>query len=305
MMPAKPECRETQDNLALLLYGELSFDQEERIESHVASCAECKAALAEQKSLHAAFDSAALPEPPADLLWQCRTQLQRSLREQPPLPWWKQILSSLQAITWVRPVGALGMLAIGFFIARAMDFRNAAIAVTDPGAAKVRYVEAGTNGEVRIVLDETRQRTVSGRLDDQSIRSLLLNAVKDQADPGLRVQSIGMLNNNAQSSEVRDALLYALSHDTNDGVRMKALEGLKTFARDPEVRTALTQSLLHDSNAGLRAQAVDLLTEGGSRGMDAGVVGALQELLSSEGNAYVRERSQSALHAVKASAEIY
>ncbi len=41
---------------ALLLYGELSFDEEERVDAHLDGCAECRAALEREKSLHAAFD---------------------------------------------------------------------------------------------------------------------------------------------------------------------------------------------------------------------------------------------------------
>jgi len=38
-------CEEVRGQFALLLYSELSFDEEERIESHLDGCAECRAAL--------------------------------------------------------------------------------------------------------------------------------------------------------------------------------------------------------------------------------------------------------------------
>ena len=100
----------------------------------------------------------------------------------------------------------------------------------------MRYVEPASGGRVQIVLDETRQRMVEGRLDDRQIRSLLLAAAKDPSDPGLRAETVNILNANAQSADVRDALVYALRHDQNAGVRLKAMEGLKPFAREPEVR---------------------------------------------------------------------
>ena len=101
------------------------------------------------------------------------------------------------------------------------------------------------------------------------------------------------------------AVAYAVAERlgfTQDQVEWTVAPFNQTYKPGP---TAWDFAIEQISFSEKRAQAVDLLTEGGSRGMDAGVVGALQELLSSEGNAYVRERSQSALHAVKASAEIY
>src|SRR5229473_2937789 len=170
------------------------------------------------------------------------------------------------------------------------------------GAAMACFGMAAAGGRVQIVLDETRQRVVSGRLDDVEIRALLLAAAKDPSDPGLRAETVNILNTGAQSADVRDALIYALRRDQNAGVRLKAMEGLKPFAREPEVRGALAQVLLSDSNPGLRTQAIDLLTAGPGENLDRRIVGTLQELMSREDNSYVRARSQRVLESMKASA---
>ena len=54
------KCQAARDQFALLLYGELSFDEEERVESHLDGCADCRAALERQKALHDAVDAAAV-----------------------------------------------------------------------------------------------------------------------------------------------------------------------------------------------------------------------------------------------------
>src|SRR5206468_2649998 len=82
----------------------------------------------------------------------------------------------------------------------------------DLGGARVRYVEPSADGGVHIVLDEVRERTVSGRLDDRNIRALLMAATRDSADPGLRLATVDLLNSRAQQVDVRDALLQALRH---------------------------------------------------------------------------------------------
>ncbi len=186
------------------------------------------------------------------------------------------------------------------------------MSMVDPGAQRVRSVEPGPNGGIQIVLDETRQRTISGGLDDQNIRVLLLSAAKDPSDPGLRYETVGILNDRAQAAEVRDTLIYALEHDENAGVRLKAMDGLRPFVQHPEVRKALAGVLLSDGNPGMRTQAIDLLTQGVGEGtgntagtLDRDVIGTLQELMNRENNAYVRQRGQRVLQLVNASQETY
>ena len=112
-------CGAVRRQLALLLYGELSFDEEELVESHLAGCAECRAALEREQELHAAFQDAAV-EPPATLLRECREDLEERLRDEPapPLParkaWWDRWLDALtlgapagRGMGWLRPAGAL------------------------------------------------------------------------------------------------------------------------------------------------------------------------------------------------------
>jgi HEAT repeat protein len=150
---------------------------------------------------------------------------------------------------------------------------------------------------VKLLLEETRQRELSGQLGDGEIRRLLLAAAADPADPGLRVESIDLLKSQSSDDEVRKALLNALRGDPNCGVRLKAIEGLRAYAKDPETRRVLAAVLLNDDNPGVRTQAIDLLVQS----KEPDVAGVLQELVRREGNNYVRSRSQRALSEMKAS----
>jgi hypothetical protein len=202
-------------------------------------------------------------------------------------------------------VGAAVMLVLGFLTARVApnsllgNWRSAGM--IEPATSRVRYVEPVSPGRVQIVLDETRQRVLSGSVDDEAIQRLLLTAAKDPSDAGLRVESVDLLKNNSQSAEIRKALVYSLEHDPNAGVRLKALDGLKQFAEDPDTRQALTQVLLKDDNPGVRTQVIDLLVQ---RHTDA-MVGVLQELMQKEDNGYIRMRCQKVLQEMNASAEMY
>jgi hypothetical protein len=83
------------------------------------------------------------------------------------------------------------------------------------------------------------------------------------------------------------------------------MEGLKSYTHDPSVQTALARVLQHDLNPGMRTQAIDLLTAETGPAIDREVVGVLQEMVSHEDDAYVRQRAQRVLETVKASAGVY
>jgi len=320
-------CDSVRGELSLMLYGELTFDEEERVESHLDSCADCRAALVRERALHAALDSAAI-DPQPSLLWECRQDLGVRLAEEPVrseaprLNWWDRFVDGITLKPsggLLRPLGATALVALGFGLAHLVPamssgggFGNGvgAMSLADAGAARVRDVKPAAEGRVQIVLDETRQRTVSGRVDDQPIRALLLGAAKDASDPGLRAELVDILISRSQFADVRDALVYEVQHDPNAGVRMKAMEGLKPLVGQPEVRVALEQVLFADANPGLRTQAIDLLTGGANaaidRNVDREIVGTLQELIErGEQQGYVRERCRSVLKAVNASLETY
>jgi hypothetical protein len=318
-------CEKVRTQLGMLLYGELSFDEEEFVDAHLEGCLECRGALERERALHAAFDQAQV-EPPPSLLLESRRSFQEQLAAaQQPAPgrtgWWDQFVDALMLRPangggWLKPAGAMALLTIGFLGARFVPSLAPGLtgmSLADPGAQRVRSVEPGANGGIQIVLDETRQRVISGQLDDQNIRVLLLAAAKDPTDPGLRYETVGILNDRAQASEVRDTLIYALEHDDNAGVRLKAMDGLRPFVAQPEVRKALTGVLLSDGNPGMRTQAIDLLTQGVGESagnttgtaLDRDVIGTLQELMNRENNAYVRQRGQRVLQLVNASQDTY
>ncbi|MFN3322198.1 MAG: HEAT repeat domain-containing protein [Bryobacteraceae bacterium] len=302
-------CETVQRELSLCLYGELSFEAEEAVHQHLEVCEECRRMFEREQALHQAIDLAER-EVPSALLHGARQdlrnrlQMEREARRSSSASWWRASWwRSLAPAPLLKPLAAAALIAIGFFGARLTP-------VTGPGgwngadadvAARVRYVTPEPSGRLRLVVDETRRRVVSGRPEDARIRTLLLAAARDPADPGLRVESIEILKDNAESEDVRRALLHALRHDPNPGVRLKAIEGLKPYAGEAEMRRVLADVLLTDDNPGVRTQAIDLLVERKHNE----VVRVLQELLRHEENGYIRLRSQKALREMNASVETF
>lgn len=300
-------CDTVTKQLSLMLYGELSFDEEEIVQQHLDACAACRNELVKTQAVHSRLDNQGAEVDPV-LLANCRRSLRLAtgtLAEAGGSA--SGFRFGLSIWNWFgKPASALTLIALGFFGARILPIESGHTAPmglgdTGPVASRVRFVEPGESGRVQIVVEETRQRTLSGGMDDDGIRALLLHAARESSDPGVRVETMDLLKGQPQSQDVRKALLHALRQDTNAGVRLKALEALRPSAGDPDVRQALADVLLRDDNPGVRTQAVDLLTQK----REPELVGVLQELMTRENNNYVRMKCQRVLADMNASAESF
>ena len=305
--------------IPLYYYGELTPDEEERVEEHTHGCSACTRELAQQRALAAALDKRRIVPAPM-LLEDCRSDLMAAIQGGAPrvapavmgpgrlfLDAVTASLSgaSLSGIARLRqPVGALALLAIGFFAARLVNtaspsggaLLSSITSPTDDVYSTVRSVQPDNAGGVAIALDETRHKVVKGRMDNANIQRLLLAAAHED-NPAVRVESVDLLRSQSGSTEVRDALLNVLSADTNAGVRLKALEGLKPLAGDSEVRKTLGRVLLADDNAAVRMLVIDLLVAN----RDDNMVGMMQGLVQKENNNSVRLKLEKALRDMNAS----
>jgi hypothetical protein len=301
--------------IPLYFYGELSPPQEDELEEHLHACPDCAREMECQRALAAALSGRQI-EPSAAFLDHCRQDLMATVlghgsqlagaparmhvatTARRPGPWrlfLDALAETFSGLGRLRlPLGAAAMVALGFFSARVTTTRTPVN--TESVFPTVRSIQPDGSGRVQISLDETRRRVVSGRMDDQNIQQLLLDAAHGD-NPAARLESLGVLKDRADSSPVRDALLDAVAHDPNPGVRLAALEGLKPLSSDQDVRKVLAQVLLTDDNPAIRMQVVDLLTAH----RDDAIVGVLQDLMQRENNNYVRMKSEKALKAMNAS----
>ncbi len=306
--------------LPLYYYGELTPDEEERVEEHTHECTACTLELVEQRALAAALDRRKLVAPPA-LLDDCRSDLMAAIQGGAPRAArtmkgpWRLFLDAMAAsfsgaplsgIARLRqPIGALALIAIGFFGARLIHtgapsgtgaLLSSVTSPTDEVYSTVRSVQPDNSGGVAISLDETHRRVVTGSMNAPNIQRLLLAAAHED-NPAVRVESVDLLRSQSGSTEVRDALLNVVSQDTNPGVRLKALEGLKPLAADSEVRRTLRRVLLTDDNVAVRMQVIDLLLAN----RDDNMVGMMQGLVQRENNNSVRLKLEKALRDMNAS----
>jgi len=285
-------CDRIQPELPLYCYGEVSPELEEAIEQHLSECNACRTELERQRRFLDVLDSRG-DSLDAGLLAACRQELRTAIAvKKKPSVWEWQIPFRI-------PVGAMALVAFGFFAARLLP--GLLPGSSQPMFSSVASIEPDPSGQIRVAVDEIRRHVVRGAPDDPQIESLLLTAVREESNPGLRVESIGILKRNADSEQVRAALIDRLTRDPNPGVRLKALDGLKSYAGDAVVRHTLADVLLKDDNPGVRVQAIDLLT----MHHDDSIVGVLQDAVRKEDNNYVRVRCGRLLEEMKASVGTY
>ncbi|MBV9761633.1 MAG: HEAT repeat domain-containing protein [Acidobacteriaceae bacterium] len=263
-------CHEAQTKLSLYLYGELEFAEEEAFERHVSECALCERALDQEKAWHGALNAEQM-DAPLELLGDCRRQLQegvRSRRRPVGVAGWQRWAEplGLSSPQWSMRLAAASFLVfVGFSAGRYVD-RNGlpggasmgadAMSVINPGSARIREIDPGENHQVRIIIDQPR--AITGPADSDAIRPWLVAATRDGNDPGIRVDSVEMLNGQP-GRDVREALLNSAQHDSNAAVRLEAVEGLRRFREDVETQEGLVYVLTHDENAGVRSKAIDVL----------------------------------------------
>jgi len=301
--------------IPLYYYGELTPDEEERVEEHTHGCPACTRELVQQRALAAALDRRQMAASPL-LLEDCRSDLMAAIQGGAPRvessvkgPW--RLFLDAMAVSFSglgklrQPIGAVALVAVGFFAARLVNTASppstgglltSVTSPTDDVYSTVRSVQPDNAGGVAIALDETRRRVVKGNMNDGTIQRLLLAAAHED-NPAVRVESVDLLRSQSGSTEVRDALLNVVSQDANPGVRLKALEGLKPLAADSEVRKTLGRVLLSDDNVAVRMLVIDLLVAH----RDDNMVGMMQGLVQKENNNSVRLKLEKALRDMNAS----
>ncbi len=273
------DCQKLQDDLPLLLYGELSPSEMEACQEHVANCPTCKAERTNIERLHEVLAQRPSPEPTASLLAEARLALDESLdREQHG---WRALWSGGFRTLRFQPVSgfavALTLILCGFGVGWGLrphvnNLAPTAGEVNSAGAASPDFDNMSISrisrvdpdpqtGGVKITMDAQRRVTLEGSMDDPQIQRVLVYTVKNYDNPGIRRDTLDALRNHTDNPTIRQALIYAMQHDSNAGVRLEALGDVSDRKSDTDVHAALLEALEHDANPGVRVAAVDALVD--------------------------------------------
>ncbi|MFQ5723389.1 MAG: HEAT repeat domain-containing protein [Terriglobia bacterium] len=291
-----------EEKLTLYLYDELPPEERAGVEAHLEECAQCAQASRELGRLRAALDRRAAPEPSPELLVHCREALEDALDQEEQS--WRALLRSWfvvpPGVSLLRATSAVVILLVGLSAGWTLRPRLASSGTPAPRPAanpwtgadlsglRIRGISQVTpdlqTGQVRITLEAERHLTLAGSFDDPRIQEVLLYALRDGDNAGIRRDTLEALRGRVDNPTVREALLYALRHDPNPGVRLEAIGAVQRMNWGPELRQALLQALQQDTNPGVRVAVIGVLVEH----PDEQVLSVLEELAGKDRNPYVR-----------------
>ncbi len=307
-------CQELEDNLPLLLYGELSPWQQAAFDEHLAGCANCRAAREKLEQFHQVLAQRPQAEVSAALLAEARMALDETLESQQH--GWRALMHNGLPILRFQPASgfalALTLILCGFGLgwglrphagrltAGVAEVNTASAAGSDLENMRIsgisRVAPDPQTGGVKITMDAERRVTLEGSLDDPKIQQVLVYAVKSYDNPGIRRDTLDALRSHADNPNIRQALIYAMRHDPNAGVRLEALEAVGNTKPSNDVQTALLESIEHDTNPGVRVAAVDALIDHTEKeGCDMSTALAIEHLATADSNPYVRLKCANAM----------
>lgn len=285
----KMSCRDIAPLLVFYVCEEVSGEEHERIETHLAGCQACSEQLAEEKEFHGTLVSAPQSADQLDgsgiLLSQCRSELEEALDDlsAPPLaehwrpfgwlrrwmalrPVWSGallvlvgVLAGAQLVPWLQESSSNTGQALNVRARQPLtpdQLRNMVVS-----GLSVSPSPGSDSPTVQLQLSAEQPMVLTGRADDSNVRQVLTYVVEnsERFDAGVRLDCLDALKAAARDQQVRIALLNAARKDQNPAVRMKALEALRETAGEDDVRQVLLDALEHDGNPGVRVEAVNLL----------------------------------------------
>jgi hypothetical protein len=298
-------CKEYQHQITLLLYEELSDSARFELETHLQNCANCQGAYESEKAMHSvlAEDAMRRDDIPSDLLVESRKALADHLdRIEKRRSWWRvpafSVVFTPMRLLESAALVAMG-LALGVYVSnqRPVPQQTASNPVQDN---KVSIPRNGTisnlqvvnadpvTGQVELAGEVSQPLRFQGKMDDDTVRSLLFSALRDANNPGSRLKAVEVLSQKPTDESIEEALINALVYDNDAGVRMRALEGLKKFADEQHVRAAFMHTLQNDDTAGIRIAAIDALMAHNSK--DPAFAKSLEEAAKNDDNAYIRNK---------------
>jgi anti-sigma factor RsiW len=272
-------CEQAQEQITLLLYGELGDEDCHRLEQHLAGCNECRDEMEVSRALSSAMAIPPVREPSPNLVAQTRQKIDEALEQAPRNSWLEQLRSSLWTdfrLLRTAPIAGAALLFAGAAVGGLAGFQiarphAAEPAFVDPASAPIAgvtsVVEDPTTGTVRVEYSRLVPEFAVGPAADPVIRSLLLAGTRAPLNPNVQSAALSLLANTCSGNEacgaddgLRSALMVALRYDPSPRVREQALSGLSPYlAEDLHARDAVLEAVLEDADPQVRADAIRML----------------------------------------------
>ncbi len=291
--------KDLEQAIVLYLYDELSGQEKQEFETHIEFNQASRRKLDEFRKLHGVLGNRALLTPSEQTLVGARANLRDRLRDERKAAMkenWFDGLRSAVAITGRGMQLATGFalllagLVVGRWTATGSELasyetriagQRGLPAISDVGS--VQYDPA--SGLVTVQYQTVDEVSLSGSVDDASIRHVLSYAIRSETHPGRRLAAVkATAGGSFADDELEQALVKAMEDDEIDGVRLKAAKVLKALPISRNIKRAFIRVLFKDPNPAIRIEALDAL----SQVQEQDVVPILRNAAKDDDNEFVR-----------------
>lgn len=303
---------EYRELITLSAHGLLDSGEDSRLQEHLRACESCRAEREAIVALLGRFDESFRPVPDS-MIWQLRQEwLNHRLGSRVPAPTWRDRVLAFVEV-WLQPAFAMSAILLvlvglgaGYLIAPSgLGTATADTLMASGFRIEGVSVEEGGVGEVPLWVSFKASKVfeLGGDRDDPEIQRLLVHALIDNSNPGVRLRAVSAIGaampDRLTDPEVVSALIAALRTDENPAVRQQALTALRQLSPTRETRRALVDTLLYDSNARLRIEAIEALQEISQQGgLEESLADELSKGLAGAPNDLARRKARDFLQDV-------
>lgn len=147
---------------------------------------------------------------------------------------------------------------------------------------------------IQFALETSQEHRLQRDLNDPLTREILSYLLLHNANPGVRLKAVKLLNKAPVQDGDKSVFISALLSDPNPGVRLRALQMLQTYKSDDLLREACIKILLEDENEAVRLGALEILAQAPSDQL----VPVLQVVSQMDDNPYIRAQAHDILEEI-------
>jgi hypothetical protein len=305
---------EFQELMYLSIYGELSEEEQSKLDAYLKKHPEAKTELQQFRKFSSLVKDNTTKNTSDDLLHDVRSQLRSALRrERNQTSFFATIIPKiLELFSPKFAISGISALSLGVIIGycsfsnslpeQGLNIQPVSNSIETPDMTRidnVRFIDSdASDGEIEFEFDAIAPMRLKGKINDPQIQNILTHALLNESNAGIRLKTVRAI---AQQSEgkiaadpvVKATLIATLKSDENPGVRREALRVLQQYVFDDEIRDAVLEVLSKDSNSGMRVAAINALEIARMDGQkfDKKVAEKLTQQLETEQNSYIRTRA--------------
>jgi hypothetical protein len=300
----------------LSVYEELKTDEQSQLLHHLIGCPECLADFEEKRKLKQILTEHKLKEPDPALLNQARRELRIALANNYKKKFISglfDVLGSFFSSNYKLILAGASMVIIGFFLGKFIFSSNTSqnslsfvanskdLIKNNAQITNVKFADnIAVGGEVEFSFDAVSPVHVKGNINDPKIQNIISLAMVNGDNPGVRLNSINLINSNTSGvidKDIRLAVINVIKNDPNPGVRREALKLMKKIPYDDEIKSTLLYVLQFDKNTSMRIESINLLMDAQKEGHNFSKddLNIFRTKLKQDNNVYIQYRVKSVL----------